>query len=114
VSCCLAVEVEYILEFANGRGILHVGMAVNLQAAGVDGVEREAHLVQSAGNLELRVSITVLNTADVIVLYLHPLILLQNNLAEPFDKECNLLMMFPVCAGQHWSLLVLVVNDRSL
>ena len=70
--------------------------------------------VQSAGNLELRVSTIVLNTADAIVLYLHPLILLQNNLAEPLDKELNLLMMFPVCAGQHWSLLVLVVKDLAL
>ena len=73
------------------------------------------YLVQSAGNLELRVGIIVLNSFDVIVLYLHPLILLQNNLAEPLDKELNLLMMFPVCAGQHWSLLVLlVVKDLAL
>ena len=71
------------------------------------------YLLQSAGNLELRVSIIVLNSVDVIVLYLHPLILLQNNLAEPLDKECNLLMMFPVCAGQHWSLLVLVWSRTS-
>jgi hypothetical protein len=39
----LAVEVEYLLEFANGRGTLHVGMAENLQAAGVEGEEREVH-----------------------------------------------------------------------
>jgi hypothetical protein len=39
---------------------------------------------------------------------------LQNNLTKPLDKECNLLMMFPVLAGQHWSLLVLVVKDLSL
>jgi hypothetical protein len=49
------------------------------------------------------------------VLYLrHILILLQTNLAGPLDKELNLLMMFPVLAAQHWSLLVLVVKDLSL
>ena len=48
------------------------------------------------------------------MLYLHPLILLQKNLAEPLDKELNLLVMFPVLAGQHWSLLALVVKGLSL
>jgi hypothetical protein len=39
----LAVEVECLLECANGWGILHVGMPKNLQVAGagVDGVDRE-------------------------------------------------------------------------
>jgi hypothetical protein len=56
----------------------------------------------------------VLNSVDAIVLYLHPLILLQTNLADHLDKELNLVRMFPVLSGQHWSLLVLVVKDLLL